>query len=236
MILHGSLDQGAEYFLDRLGVSTYLNFTASMSDIPDDASKLPYVREMDPSKLPSPEDIASMVRNSPPGTIWYVGGEPNRKGVGWEGFADTFNYYYTHITAADPTARLTGPSVLNWDFTCIGCGGFQQGKVWLTNFINAYESKYGQPVPVGAWAIDVYPIDWNNTANNDPDRPAMYNGVPTQHWRIAVDQLESMRQDLDELGYADTPIWITEIAIHVGYEAWRWVDFPNELTGVGDYR
>ena len=219
--VHGGLDQEAEYFLDSLGVSSYLNFTADMSDVPDTVEKLPHIGKTSPGSLLSPGEIEALVQSAAAGSHWYVGSQPNVRGISGAAFADVFHHYYTNIKAADPTAKVSGPGMLNWDFTCIGCGGFPSGESWLRDFINAYESKYGQPVPVGAWAIDVFPIDWNNTPNNDPDRPAMYNGFPTQHWRIAVDQLERMRQDLDAMGYADTPIWVTDMAVHIGYETWR---------------
>jgi hypothetical protein len=163
-----------------------------------------------------------------PGSYWYLFGEPNRYGhITGARFAPVFHYMMTSIRDADPTARIVSPSILNWDFTCSGCTGYQSGEVWLQQFITAYENepKYGgEPPPVDVWAIDVYPIDWNNTPNNDPEKMPFYNGQQVLHSDIVIDQLEGMRQYLNTISdYENTPIWITEISIHVGYDRWIWV-------------
>ena len=65
------------------------------------------------------------------------------------------------------------------------------------------------------WAIDAYPINWTAPFPNSAEF----------HAPIVKQQLQRMRAYLDtvqdsagELVYFDTPIWITEIAIHVGYD------------------
>ena len=83
------------------------------------------------------------------------------------------------------------------------------------------------------WAIDAYPIDWINTPNNDPDNRAYYPAKNDffMHWEIAVQQLQELRAYLDNFPqYVDTPIWITEIAVHVAFgfgqdphDGWQWV-------------
>ena len=208
----------------------YLNFNSKMTDVPNTYEKLPYISAINPGNLLSEEKIASLVEAAPAGSYWYVGGEPNRTSITGAQFADVFHYYYTNIKAADREAKITGPSILNWDFTCIGCGGYQRGKFWLKDFIDTYEDRYGQKPPVDVWAIDIYPIDWVNTPNNDPHQQPLYSGIKVPHWYIAIMQLEGMRQYLDDAGYADTPIWITEIAIHVGYDGWIWAQLDGQLV------
>ena len=126
----GSDDQ-SEYFLGQLRVNWYLNFSPSMSNVPNGYSKLPYIGAIIPGNLMSTSSIASLVARAPAGSYWCVGGEPNRKPISGAQFADVFHYYYTHIKNADITAKITGPSILNWDFTCIGCGGYERGEAWL---------------------------------------------------------------------------------------------------------
>lgn len=252
VVLHAT-NEDAEYFLDELGVNWYMNFRRTMSGVPAGYQKLPYIRHDKASDLLSAGQISSVVQSAPAGSYWYVGGEPNNGGsyVSGSSFASVFHHYYTNIKAADPTAKVTGPSILNWDYTCIGCGlytpagcdgveerGLQCGQVWLQQFISAYESTYGEKPPVDVWAIDVYPIDWNNNPNNDPGKPAEYlaEGVDVSHSYIAFRQVEKLRAFLDDNGYGDTPIWITEIAVHVGYDSWMWESFsPPRLNPVGVY-
>ena len=226
-----------QYFLEQLGVDWYHNFRSDTSNVPSGYNKLPHISASDPSNLLSADAITSLVQSAPAGSYWYVGGEPNNPAgyVSPAAFVEVFRHYYTNIKAADPTARVTGPSILNWDFTCIGCQGFQSGESWLTQFISAYESAYnGEKPPVDVWTIDTYPIDWTNTPNNDPNQLAFYppKAMFMPHWQIVTEQLKSMREYLDNNGYSNTPIWITEIAVHVGYDGWQ---FDSPLDPVGSY-
>ena len=214
----------------------YLNFSPDMSDVPAGYAKLPHISDIDPADLLSESQIATLVQGAPAGSYWSVGGEPNRTTITGEAYADVFHYYYVNIRANDITAKITGPSILNWDFTCVGCGGYVRGDGWLMDFIETYQAHYGKLPPVDVWAIDLYPIDWNNLPNNDPDQPADYKfeGRKRPHTYIVIKQIEHMRDYLNQLGYADTPIWVTEIAIHVGYDWWRF-EAPNRIVPVEPY-
>ncbi len=101
--------------------------------------------------------------------------------------------------------------------------GYQCGKVWFKEFVSSYESRYGIKPPVDIWAIDVYPLDWWNTPNSG------------QHASIAINQLIGMRNYLNSVSeYQNTPIWITEMAVHVGYDGWIFGSSGN-LIPVGSY-
>ena len=107
--------------------------------------------------------------------------------------------------------------------------------MWLKDFIAAYEALENKKPEVDVWAIDVYPIDWTNTPNNDPAQPITFKGNTISHSTLVTQQLEGMRQYLNTVPeYVNTPIWITKIAIHAGYDGW---DFgPNSrLVPDGDY-
>ena len=175
--------------------------------------------------FPDPRTIRTTAFNNP-GSYWYMFGEANRHNfMTGERFAPVFQYYYNQIKLADSSANIIGTSVLNWDWICLGCGGYQQGKVWLQAFINAYENlSGGVKPPVDVWAIDAYPIDWVRTPND------------SRHADIVIDQLTKMRQYLNGIAeYANTPIWVTEIAVHVGYDGWKWDPFPTNIEPVGGY-
>ena len=150
-------------------------------------------------------------------------------------FAPVFEYFRTYLLAGDSTAKIISPGVLNWEWTCYQLCGYQQGKVWVEEFVDAYESRFGENPPVDVWAIHTYPIDWTNTPNNDPDtaKQPTYKGSKTKHSGVVIDQLEGMREYLNGNGYADTPIWIGEIAIHVGFDGWQPVG--DGFGPVGDY-
>ena len=276
MILHSRSKAANQYFLREIGVNWYLQFNHDMTQVPEGATKVPFIRVptddpnvcvASPQSIKCPwrsrraenieslanEEIAAMgfltgeelrqIAQDSPGSYWYIWGEPNKFGyLTGSRFAPVFHFISTHIKEGDPTAKIISPSILNWDFTCIDCGdinikqpcegvdlqGYQCGKLWLKEFISAYEGRYNGKPPVDAWAIDVYPIDWTNTPNNDPQQPARYEakGVSALHSFIATQQLVGMREYLDTIGYADTPIWITEIAIHLGFDHWKYDPFP----------
>ena len=181
-----------------------------------------------------------------PGAYWYIMGEPNQfsningdTGITGKKFAPVFRYFAMNLKDADQTAHILSPSLLNWDYMCIGCGGYRLGKKWAEDFIAEYQFRYGTPPPVDIWAIDMYPIDWLNTPNNDPDQLPLYlpgsgpihhdGDGSSKHSSVVAQQLVNMRQYLNTFTeYADTPIWITEMSVHVGYDT-VWV---LKTTGV----
>ena len=250
VVLHSKSNSDNLYFLTQLGVRWYLDFNADMSQVPDGARKVAFIGvpgdqsvwtsgQAESLESRTDQEIAGLgfltrqqlseMAAASPGSYWYIFGEANRFGfMNGTRFAPVFHYFTKHIKLADPTAKIIGTSILNWDFTCIGCAGYQSGEQWLKEFIGAYEVRYGEKPPVDVWAIDAYPIDWSNTPNNDAQKLASYKGNDLMHWEIVTQQLEGMRQYLNTIpDYLDTPIWITEIAIHVGYDGWKYDPFPQ---------
>jgi len=194
------------------------------------------------------QQLRTMASNSP-GSYWYPFGEANRYGyMTGARFAPVFHYFLTQLKIGDPGAKILSPSILNWDYTCIGCagpaivscegvthfqGGYQCGKEWLKEFVSTYNSTYGENPPVDVWAIDLYPLDWKNTPNNDSSQLALYKNARVIHSEIVVQQLIGLREYLDTMSeYNTTPIWITEMALHVGYEGW---EFDSPLDPVEPY-
>ena len=251
VVLHASSESDRQYFLQQLGVLWYLQFGIGTSRIPDGANQLTLVpvptdsgvwnsRQVESIESLSDDQIRALgfldrsqilqMVQAAPGSYWYIFGEANRYGyMSGTLFAPVFNYFSTEITSADSNAKIIGTSILNWDYICVGCPGYQTGEAWLNEFIGAYEGRYGQKPVVDVWGIDTYPIDWDNTPNNDPQILGSYKGESVLHSHIVIKQLEGMREYLDINGYAGTPIWITEIGLHVGFDGWNWV---HRDTGV----
>ena len=263
MILHSSEKSDNAYFLEQLGVKWYLNFSPDTSQVPDGAHKVPFIAQrLNPSSLLSTTTIAAMVQSAPAGSYWYVGGEPNDppKFVSGADFADIFHYYYTEIKKGDPEPNVMSPSMLNWWFTCFNCVGFQRGDQWAAEFISTYRTNYGVKPPVAAWSIDLYPLDWRGwVLRNQGFDPGSF--LPNDDWELMRDQItggtweivpvsvgggrtvfggggsttyQGMRGYLDSQGYEDTPIWITEMAVHWGYDD---IDTKVSPPGpLGNYR
>jgi hypothetical protein len=219
-----------DWQVQTLGATWFIDFDRDPGDAPPGTHKVPFIPVTPKSTRLSPGELARLT-SSAPGSFWYIGGEPNVRQQGNmtpEDFVDEFDYYATEIRSADPGARIMGPSILNWDFTCTGCGGFTSGETWMRAFIDAYAARHGgASPPVDVWSMDAYPLTWNT--------------VPMTNWQIVRDQILGFRQFLDQEvpGHAQTPIWITELASHWAFSAWTITDgvlaIPPDLDPDADY-
>jgi len=170
-----------------------------------------------------------------PGSYWYIGGETNvsaQDGISPADYVVEFDYYVPLILQADPTAKILGPSVLNWDFSCTGCGWNNPGINWIPEFVSEYALAHGGlSPPIDAWAIDAYPLTWAAT----PEYP---NPLPMTEWQLAVNQVVNFRTYLEENvpGHSDTPIWITEMASHWAYDSVGFVSGVLSIPVDGIYQ
>jgi hypothetical protein len=209
-----------------LGVTWYNDFTPNSEPIPTGLNKLSYINVNPSMGLRTPQEIAQWASNAP-GSVWVIGGEVN---VGSNDFitpilyVDVFDYYFENIKTADPTARVTGPSILNWDFTCTGCGGYQSGQSWFTDFIDQYAATHdGASPPADIWAIDVYPLTWGD--------------LPMTDWNIVINQIVNFRSYLSTQvpGHATTPIYINEVASHWGFNGLEFIDGKTSIPSGQSY-
>ena len=189
-----------------LGTKWFLDYSLDVNAIPQGHSKLLYINSV---PGPSPQEIQDLVAQAP-GSVWYIVGEPNRRaGYAAGDIVDQLHDLYVSIKAADPTALITSPSVLNWDYTCLrpeyhGCSWDLSGREWVEDFRATYLTTYGEEPPVDIWAIDAYPLDWLH--------------LPTVNAQIPIDQISGMRQYLDAIpAHRGKPIWVTEFSLHWGY-------------------
>jgi hypothetical protein len=168
---------------------------------------------------------------------------PDFDGISPADYIPAFDYYVSEIRAADPTARITAPAILNWDFTCRGCAGYTSGHDWLAEFVQTYRNTHsGAAPPVDIWAIDAYPLTWD--------------AVPMIEWDIVTNQISGLRAWLNANVPEQTsrPVWVMEIASHFAYSGWRleggkvalaegldfdadyqWTAMSNYMTGLLDW-
>jgi len=207
------------WFLGELGVEWYLHNDYRVDNIPPGHRKLLYV-----GSLPGPDASAiQRIAGSVPGATWLILNEPNRRGGhAPSDIVEELHRLYTAIRSADPGATILSPSILNWEFTCTLCRGYQPGRDWLAEFRAAYLDRYGTEPPVDAWAVNVYPLDWMH--------------VPTVDLDLAIAQIEGLRRYLDGVPeLAGQPIWIPEIGLHWGWDAIDWTAAPC-VRGAGEYQ
>jgi hypothetical protein len=194
-----------------IGVESYVQFNPSPANVPAGTDKIIYITSVNPV----PHADIARAASAKPGSIWYVLGEPNARGTSAQDVVVGLHDTYAAIKAADPSAKITSPSLLNFDFTCIACGGYTSGKTWADQFRQEYLNLYGIEPPVDYWAIDLYPIIW------DP------NALPTTETSFIYSDLNSFRSYLDAIpDQAGKPMIITELGLHWGYSEMTLTD-PN---------
>lgn len=196
--------QQAAASMAALGLRWYLDYSYSTANIPPGVQKALKVQTR---KRSPAADLAAAARGRP-GSAWLIGNEPNVPGqddVSPEAYADTFNYYVTTIRAADPTAVIVGPEMLNFSFTCEGCGGFTAGAAWVEGFRKAYLSNYGGEPPIDVWSIHTYDLKWSQ--------------LPQGDYTLQTEQIAQFRAYVDSLpAHRGKPIWLTEFAVVWGYD------------------
>jgi len=266
VIVHNISKPSIRYFLTELGVKWFIDFKPNSSNVPTGFNKVPHFSINQASPMANRLEIQRIVKSAPQGSYWYIGGEPNTLPTNISGkeFAEIFKYYYSNIKAIDSTAKIMSPSILNWWFECTNCGGYITGREWVDQFRYTYKESYGIEPPVDVWAIDLYPLDWGNVPTVNADlvigqlaggRLPCNGGKPylegqrkysdadlfdTETECLAQQPIkEGLRSYLDAIPeYRNTPIWITEIALHWGYEGWSFsspFDQDKPIVPVGRY-
>jgi hypothetical protein len=224
--------------LQTLNTDWYLRFDDDISEIPSGKSRPIYI-EVAPNRGVKTTWQLQQLADELPGAIWYISGEPNRQ-FSVDSIIEDLEYYYTEIKLVDPTARITSPSMLNWDFTCIGCGGFSDGHGWMNLLVTRYQDLYGVSPPWDIWAIDLYPLDWWHLPNTGflPETIAQYSpDLPPNSESIPAKQLQAFREYIDSLpGRAGEPIIVTEIGIHWGWTELRSVAGCGAGAPSGEYK
>lgn len=214
LIVGGRNNPDAGYFVEELGASWYLDYGPGGS-VSQSTSKLRTIM-LEPGIHPIPIQSLNDMIAEEPGAYYQIGNEPNVNSHEYHeprGYAVALQYYVENIKGVDPTAVFVGPNVLNFDFTCIGCGGYQSGHLWIDEMRSEYIGLYGEEPPIDIWGIHFYPIDWTQ--------------FPTTRVELIQRDLLAFRQYLDELG-SNAPIWITEFGLHWGFEGIQFVDADGE--------
>ncbi len=165
--------------------------------------------------------LAALARQYP-GRVWSIHAEPNGISVkdpnaAPAAYAARLHAVATTLHAADPTARLMGPDVIDWLAGCVGCGGMTTGQAWTEAMRQAYLTAYQQEVPFDIWSIHTYPLDWQR--------------LPTVDYALMEQQLLGFRAWLDSVpDLRGKPIWDTELGIHWGYTAYAFAPVNGKLT------
>ena len=206
-----------EYHLNSLGITWYLDYGSDPRTAPPGKKKVAFIHHA-PTSPRIPTATLTQYATGAPGSYWYIWGEPNRySNYSPVDYVAELDYYVDAIKGADPTARIVGPSVLNWNFTCWGCAPFTQGSTWMAQFLTAYkDSHLGALPPIDVYSIDAYPLTWTQ--------------VPMTNWQVLRDDLIAYRTWMNANGLSGKPIWVTEVASHWAYSSWKYDFAKGHLT------
>ena len=104
----------------------------------------------------------------------------------------------------EPNAKLVGPNILSWDFTCVGCSGYTPGRDWTLQMRDRYRPLYRTEPPPDIWTIHTYDLDWQNLPQGNTSRQiAQVQGLRT--WLKANRTL------------GRKPIRVTKVGYHRNY-------------------
>ena len=172
--------------------------------------------------------LTNLAQSVPPGTTWLIGNEPNVPGQDEATPAEYASQYRAirdTIRAVDPGAKMVGPNVLNWNYTCDGCPGYTQADGWVAQMLQAYHTQTGQDFDPDAWGIHTYGLNWNH--------------LPLTDVNLDIKQVTGLRQFLSgQAAQKDKPIWITEFGVIWGYDGINWVQVNGNwrASPTGPYR
>lgn len=186
----------------------------------------------DPSRLPSDTVVWQMVRiseNGPkinmdvladaiaanPQSVWVIGNEPDvqvQDNVTPARYAEIYHDLYTFIKARDANAHVAIAGVAS---------PTPLRRAYLDLILEAYQDKYGSPMPIDAWSLHVYIL------NEQRDSWGM--GIPTgmdwvdegmivevgdhADYTLANQLIADFRSWMNERGYRNVPLAITEFGI-----------------------
>ncbi len=196
--------------LSVLGALKFLDLSTRITSGPSGEKRYVFVNSVAPVQHKFILDAAA----ESSGRTWYVLGEPNASGMNAADVIVGLHDTYAAIRAADPQAKITSPSILNFDYQCDNtCGGYQSGHSWAEEFLDGYISLYGTGPDIDYWAIDLYPIRWDSS---DP---------VTDDSSFLKSDLAALRKFLDDSATeSQKPIVITELGIHWGFESVSFIE------------
>jgi hypothetical protein len=179
------------------------------------------------SRCPTWDEVRSIAQQNP-GSVWFIGNEPDRQDYVSAGrYAELYHAFYTFLKAEDPASS-------------VGPGGVVQPTPirlqYLDLILDAYQTAYGEPMPVDVWNVHNYVLREGATGwgcgippGTDPSLAQEYGIQDHDNMDYWTEHLERMREWMRDRGYRDRPLVVTEFGILMpqlyGYDAPRVRDF-----------
>jgi hypothetical protein len=212
------------YDVSLLNAGWYSNWGASLNPPhPDRLAHAQLIRftagadRHDPSQVtvsPNKATIAK-IATAHPGSLWFMSNEPDSAYQGNpilpEVYAIVYHDFYAYIKGLDPTALIANGGIVQ----PTPCRLEYLDIVWDT-----YLETYGEPMPVDVWNIHAFVLrevynSWGASTppGVDPSCAMDYAVDEADDLDIFWDNIIAMRTWMQEKGYQDRPLVISEYGI-----------------------
>jgi hypothetical protein len=212
------------YDVTQLHAGWYTNWGANLA--PAHPDQLVYVQTLQLTAGADPHDpdqvtvvpnkaIMAQIAAAHPGSLWLLGNEPDSIYQGNpilpEVYAVLYNDYYAYIKGLDPAAL-------------IGNGGIVQPTPCRLEYLdivhNTYLETFDEPMPVDVWNIHAFILrevygEWgaSTPVGVDPSCGIDYPVNAADDIELLLDNITAMRTWMQERGYQDKPLIISEYGI-----------------------
>ncbi len=201
------------YWAKLLGSGWYLDWRVDPQPAMEGIEYWPMVRVHETCISPSVEEIRKAAMEQR-GLVWIIGNEPDviwQDNVTPDKFAIVYHELYTLIKSADTSAK-------------IAVGGISQATplrlIYLDEVLASYQARYHSPMPADWWTVHGYVLreekgSWGVDIPPGSEATRGELREVTDHGNIEIfeQQLIDFRQWMDEHGYQQTPLALTEFGI-----------------------
>jgi hypothetical protein len=209
----------AETWAQRLGAGWYLDWGVRLRRPDELPQHWQMVRLARGCVAPSRENIRWLARRYS-GNVWVIGNEPDNRlqdNVVPEEYAQVYHDLYYLIKDADPDAVVATAGVTQ---------GTPLRLAYWDRVLVAYHALYGEPMPVDWWTLHGFILREESGAGG-AGIPAGFPGKSVgqlydveDHGDVEIfqDQIVAFRTWMEENGYRDKPLALTEFGILFGPE------------------
>ena len=216
-----------QYDVGRLGAGWYVNWRVNPTPPrPNDMEFVQMIRVAGKSHAPDVDTIGAAA-DANPGSLWIIGNEPD---VIWQDnatpteYAQVYHELYTFLKARDPSCQ-------------VAIGGISQPTPlrlrYLDMILEAYQSFYGQKMPVDVWNIHAFILreEKDSWGVDIPPGISAAEGILYEiedHGDLEIfkQQIVDFRRWMKEKGERDKPLIVSEYGILMPED----YGFPYEMV------
>jgi len=215
----------ADYPVGQLHIGWYSNW--GMMLVPSRPGGMEYAQviRVSPTAYPPDWENVAQIIAANPEALWIIGNEPdcisqdNRTPTQ---YATIYHDCYTFIKEHDPTAQLAiGGVVVPTPLR----------REWLARVLAAYQTAYGEPMPIDVWNIHVQILQEKRGSwgcgippGLSHDEGELYTVMDNADPQIFIRLVQDFRQWLADQGEQGKPLIISEFGVLM----------PSEYLGHGD--